>query len=35
MTKEIPPPWIPELNGDQDSQYFDDYSAEESGGPHE
>ncbi len=24
--KEIPPPWVPELNGEHDAQYFDDYT---------
>ena len=23
--KEIPPPWVPEIDGKTDFQYFDDY----------
>lgn len=25
LQKEIPPPWVPELNGAADFQYFDNY----------
>jgi hypothetical protein len=35
IQKEIPPPWVPDVMGEEDSQYFDDYSQEESGGPQE
>lgn len=32
LNKEIPPPWVPELNSETDYQYFDDYNSLDAGG---